>query len=76
MQLPRDISHLPVLPHRFLLSAVFATCLYLHLSYFFWTMCIVFHVIRGDVIRDWVPPFDRPFLADSPVGNSNIFLGV
>ena len=30
-------------------------------------MCIVFVCLRGDEMTDWIPPFDRPFTAGSPV---------
>lgn len=66
MHQPRDIAHLP-LPHRALLACTFAACLYLHLSYFFWSMCALYVVTRGDTVESWVPPFNRPFAACSSV---------
>ena len=70
MHQPRDIARLP-LPHRALLACTFAACLYLHLSYFFWSMCALYVIARGDSVESWVPPFNRPFAACSSVRGGN-----
>ena len=66
MNQPRDISTLPLLPHRTVLSCAFAACLYFHLSYFFWCIAGLFIIVRGDEVEDWVPPFNYPFAATDP----------
>ncbi len=67
MQQPMDLYAAP-LSRRVLLSCAFAACLWMHLSYFFWSVCAAFVLLRGDRVEGWVPPFDRPFAATDPVG--------
>lgn len=65
MSQPRDVDSLPLI-RRVFLSVLFATCLWLHLSYFFWAMCIAHVVLLGDTPLAWPAPFNQPFAASSP----------
>lgn len=69
MQQPTDYHSLPVW-RRFLLGALFAECLYLHLAYFFSCMCALNVVLFADAVEAWPEPFNRPFAATSPVSHS------
>lgn len=66
MQQPTDYHSLPIW-RRFLLGALFAECLYLHLAYFFSCMCALNVVLFADAVEAWPEPFNRPFAATSPV---------
>ncbi|GAX78664.1 hypothetical protein CEUSTIGMA_g6102.t1 [Chlamydomonas eustigma] len=52
---------------RIFFSCTFAACLYLHLSYFFWSICALGLIARGDEVSYWMPPFNHPYAASSPV---------